>query len=243
MEDSASSSTATSKPKKEIKKLEPQTVVLSPTKVSAREIEQKEKEAENPVVSPKKPALPRHDKDYYTYKLVGVVVHNGNADGGHYYSYINVDRQEREDDPKYLLTEKDRWVEFNDSHIAEFDFAKLQSECFGGTREDDFADEAAKLISGQSKSAYMLLYEKRRKLRVPIKVDPNSLMQLESDLVISSLDKIDLYPTAQEQQRVIFKDSAQNACYMMHPFHKLPLSIPASIESVRFPLVTPLIRV
>jgi hypothetical protein len=31
-------------------------------------------------------------KHYYEYKLVGVVVHWGTADAGHYYSYINTDR-------------------------------------------------------------------------------------------------------------------------------------------------------
>jgi len=33
-----------------------------------------------------------HDKDYYEYKLVGIVVHVGTADFGHYYSFINTNR-------------------------------------------------------------------------------------------------------------------------------------------------------
>lgn len=31
-------------------------------------------------------------KDYYHYKLVGVVIHVGTADWGHYYSYIDTHR-------------------------------------------------------------------------------------------------------------------------------------------------------
>mgnify|MGYP003338904969 CR=1 FL=1 len=30
----------------------------------------------------------KHPAEYYNFELVGVVVHNGTADSGHYYSYI-----------------------------------------------------------------------------------------------------------------------------------------------------------
>jgi len=50
--------------------------------------------------------------DYYNYELVGVVVHNGTADSGHYYSYIK--EQER-------FEENDQWFEFNDTWVREFD--------------------------------------------------------------------------------------------------------------------------
>ncbi len=30
----------------------------------------------------------KHPTEYYNFELVGVVVHNGTADSGHYYSYI-----------------------------------------------------------------------------------------------------------------------------------------------------------
>jgi ubiquitin carboxyl-terminal hydrolase 34 len=30
----------------------------------------------------------KHHKDFYNYELVGIVVHSGTADSGHYYSYI-----------------------------------------------------------------------------------------------------------------------------------------------------------
>lgn len=40
------------------------------------------------------------------YKLVGVVVHMGTADAGHYLSYINVERGEDPGaDPKWMQTE------------------------------------------------------------------------------------------------------------------------------------------
>ena len=53
----------------------------------------------------------------FEYKLVGVVVHMGGADAGHYISLINV---ERERDPsidpeEWMKTERQTWLEFNDS--------------------------------------------------------------------------------------------------------------------------------
>lgn len=52
----------------------------------------------------------------YEYKLVGVVVHMGTADAGHYISYININRGTKsEDNPEWLKTESDKWLEFNDS--------------------------------------------------------------------------------------------------------------------------------
>ena len=62
-----------------------------------------------------------HEKDYYEYKLKGVVVHQGTAEYGHYYSYININK------------DKEKWLEFNDSLIKDFDSKNIESECFGGT--------------------------------------------------------------------------------------------------------------
>lgn len=57
-------------------------------------------------------------KEDYEYKLVGVVVHMGTAEAGHYLSYINIARGEKdEESPEWLLTEKEKWLEFNDSCV------------------------------------------------------------------------------------------------------------------------------
>jgi len=44
---------------------------------------------------PKDYFLHGNDAAYYEYKLVGVVVHYGTADAGHYYSYININRKRK----------------------------------------------------------------------------------------------------------------------------------------------------
>lgn len=35
-----------------------------------------------------------YPREYYEYKLAGIVVHLGTAEFGHYYSYINTNRDE-----------------------------------------------------------------------------------------------------------------------------------------------------
>jgi len=59
---------------------------------------------------------------------VGVLVHSGSANSGHYYSFI----RER--------NERGRWLEFNDTTVKEFDFAELAKECFGTPPEKKSAD-------------------------------------------------------------------------------------------------------
>ena len=57
----------------------------------------------------------------FEYKLVGVVVHMGTADAGHYISYININRGVKsEDNPSWLKTDTDKWLEFNDSVVKEY---------------------------------------------------------------------------------------------------------------------------
>jgi ubiquitin carboxyl-terminal hydrolase 34 len=59
------------------------------------------------------------ESENYIYNLIGVTVHTGTADGGHYYSFIK-DRT------------KDKWFLFNDAEIKPFDSNQLATECFGG---------------------------------------------------------------------------------------------------------------
>ncbi len=63
----------------------------------------------------------------YEYELTGIIVHIGNAESGHYISFIK--------------TEENRWLQFNDSLISLFSAMSIEAECFGGAIsafEDDF---------------------------------------------------------------------------------------------------------
>jgi len=68
------------------------------------------------------PDLIDNDEEY-SYHLVGVLVHSGTVDAGHYYSFI-----------KERNTEK--WYRFDDRVIVDFDPAKLPLETFGGDNSD-----------------------------------------------------------------------------------------------------------
>lgn len=65
-----------------------------------------------------------YPSSYYQYQLVGVVIHIGTADCGHYYSIIK-DRSSKEE----------KWFEYNDTKISPFDPKQIPNYCFGGTEE------------------------------------------------------------------------------------------------------------
>jgi ubiquitin carboxyl-terminal hydrolase 34 len=77
------------------------------------------------------------------FELVGVIVHTGTADSGHYYSFT---RQRPSSKDK-----KEAWVQFNDSEVNVFDLETLKENCFGGVNDFNFS---------KIYSAYMLFYER-----------------------------------------------------------------------------------
>ena len=82
------------------------------------------------------------------FNLVGVLVHSGTAESGHYYSYI----QERPSGPASGKT----WVEFNDIDVVNFDSTHIPDQCFGGfTESSGYSSRYLK-----SWNAYMLFYER-----------------------------------------------------------------------------------
>lgn len=94
------------------------------------------------------------DDEHYEYELIGVTVHTGTADGGHYYSFIR-DRDH--------IEHRDRWLLFNDAEVKQFDPVHLPSECFGGEMTsktyDSVTDKFLDFSFEKTNSAYMLFYE------------------------------------------------------------------------------------
>jgi len=137
------------------------------------------------------------EASYYDYDLVGVVVHMGTADAGHYYSYINIKRDGEED---IMTNDKDsKWLEFNDSMISSFLLKNLEDECFGGSSNSNYsavecseatgwAPKSKNNTGGEeiSKSAYMLVYERRKKFPIKIvlpKEELNSPQNCEKTII------------------------------------------------------------
>lgn len=95
------------------------------------------------------------DLESNQYELIGVTVHTGTADGGHYYCFI------REPDPS---KGKDKWYIFNDAEVHAFDPAQLAAECFGGEMTsktyDSVNDKFMDFAIEKTNSAYMLFYKR-----------------------------------------------------------------------------------
>uniref|UniRef100_A0A1I8NBN6 ubiquitinyl hydrolase 1 n=1 Tax=Musca domestica TaxID=7370 RepID=A0A1I8NBN6_MUSDO len=91
------------------------------------------------------------------YELVGVTVHTGTADGGHYYSFI----KER----NKSAMQHDRWFLFNDAEVKPFDPSQIAAECFGGEMTsktyDSVTEKYLDFSFEKTNSAYMLFYERR----------------------------------------------------------------------------------
>jgi len=72
-------------------------------------------------------------RNYYHYRLVGIVMHRGNLNGGHYFSYI-------------LNRFNEEWYEFNDSRVTKINIKDVIQNAYG---------------NGQShENAFMLYYDR-----------------------------------------------------------------------------------
>ncbi|XP_046627893.1 ubiquitin carboxyl-terminal hydrolase 34 [Neodiprion virginianus] len=91
--------------------------------------------------------------EHHQYDLIGVTVHTGTADGGHYYSFIR-DR---------TSPNKNKWFLFNDAEVKPFDPNQIAAECFGGEMTsktyDSVTDKFMDFSFEKTNSAYMLFYE------------------------------------------------------------------------------------
>ena len=128
------------------------------------------------------------EDDYYNYELKGINIHMGSADGGHYFSLINIERDgkgniliEKKDEKGE--TEKDnkdenkktKWLKFNDSKLSIFDINDIEKECFGGARKG----------SGYNfenfQNAYMLIYERKKKSPIRVYYEDNEKKAINKD--------------------------------------------------------------
>lgn len=89
------------------------------------------------------------DEDY-EYRLTGVLVHAGVAQGGHYYSFV-----------KDRISAK--WYRFDDEDVTPFDTASIEHECFGGKVKNETKSPNGNTHTverEQFANALMLFYEK-----------------------------------------------------------------------------------
>ncbi|OJJ67421.1 hypothetical protein ASPBRDRAFT_341882 [Aspergillus brasiliensis CBS 101740] len=85
------------------------------------------------------------------FELVGVLVHSGTAESGHYYSYIR---------ERPASGAGGSWVEFNDSDVSRFDQAKIADQCFGGHNDSMQPSAMGQVRFNKVWNAYMLFYQR-----------------------------------------------------------------------------------
>ncbi|KAL5008333.1 hypothetical protein ScPMuIL_013914 [Solemya velum] len=124
------------------------------------------------------------DSESYEYELIGVTVHTGTADGGHYYSFIR-DRLSRTE------SGQDKWFLFNDAEVKPFDPSQIASECFGGEMTsktyDSVTDKFMDFSFEKTNSAYMLFYERCNKDKEEISktVEPTEIPEKRFNFELS----------------------------------------------------------
>jgi ubiquitin carboxyl-terminal hydrolase 34 len=97
---------------------------------------------------------PAEDRPEDIFELVGVLVHTGTAESGHYYSYI----RERPTD-----SATPTWVEFNDETVSPWNPESMANSCFGGP---DYPSQfqTGNTVFEKQYSAYMLFYQRSSSL-------------------------------------------------------------------------------
>lgn len=93
----------------------------------------------------------------FFYKLRGVVVHSGECQSGHYYSFVNTQSPSEAEG-----SNSSRWLKFNDSDVDVFAENQLEQQCFGGTKIETtytYNYPTSREVP-KTNSAYMLFYER-----------------------------------------------------------------------------------
>lgn len=127
---------------------------------------------------------------------------------GHYISYIKNDNG--------------KWFEFNDSLINSFNPANIEAECFGGSisYEDEYDWEKRE----NSKSAYLLIYQKVKKSQIEMEVKSQTeKAQLLTELRLSEVESVEAaapkveeeHTESQEESSEVIEDSEKEKEYRL----------------------------
>ncbi|KAI9665205.1 MAG: hypothetical protein M1831_002215 [Alyxoria varia] len=119
---------------------------------------------------------PERDVEKDLFELTGVLVHNGTAEAGHYYSYIRLSDIDE--------GTKQRWVEFNDADVGEFDASKIPETCFGGPWDVNQPSDWPKQFN-----AYMLFYQRKSAIEQEEPRQPSLTTPDASSLVQTSVSE------------------------------------------------------
>ena len=157
-------------------------------------------------------------EEYYEYELRGINVQKGNADGGHYISIIKVIGENKNNSEDI----EEKWYQFDDTRIKEFNIDNLEKECFGGKKDD--SDEET------NKSAYLLFYELSKKKPMKILLDEN---QKNDNCIVVDENNYNKYNITELNNNIdendltnkIFYNKNESNYYKYIPFDNIPKNI------------------
>ena len=173
------------------------------------------------------------EDEYYEYELKGINVHTGTADGGHYFSFIDVNRDGKNN--KIDEKTKGNWLQFNDSHVSTFDTDTIPNECYGGS------------IGGRHyencQNAYLLIYERKKKSPIKIIIDEKDIdKEKEKDNIIKinkdnrsqinkeyDLSRLNNDIKEEDLYKKIFMDEEKNEYYKYIPYYSIPKYAPRKV--------------
>ncbi|KAL7948270.1 hypothetical protein V8C42DRAFT_313966 [Trichoderma barbatum] len=89
------------------------------------------------------------------FELVGILVHSGTAESGHYYSYIR---------ERTSIVDRPSWVEFNDDVVLPWDPRQMAASTFGGSSSQQISLDSRGPGFDKTYSAYMLFYQRSSSL-------------------------------------------------------------------------------
>ncbi|KAA0188934.1 hypothetical protein HAZT_HAZT007000 [Hyalella azteca] len=126
------------------------------------------------------------------YRLTGIVVHSGQASGGHYYSYIC-----------HRSGHESKWYKFDDGEVTECrmeDDEEMKNQCFGGDyMSEQVFDNMMKRVSYRRQkrwwNAYLLFYTRED-------VDKEQMISSLSEMSIADRPSLLKMPVAMERSVV-----------------------------------------
>ena len=166
------------------------------------------------------------------YRLVGIVVHSGQANGGHYYSFIQTkSNNDSLDDESCSSSGKDdennststnssynNWYKFDDGEVSEFkmDDEEMRNQCYGGDYTGEVYDNIMKRMAYKKQkrwwNAYILFYER-------IKLNENNNKSM-SENITDSLESKPSSNLLQQNQLLSNNQNVKMPAFILRSVHK-----------------------